>query len=195
MVRKIRPLDPAARRRTSCMLWAFLGSIVLGVIVPTALTTMHTVDAEPFRIPDSEVPFVAFRFLIKFGVLAICAAVGCGPGALILTGILLHRMMKHPGSQAPDERPLILRAAWLGAIFSFANLPGLLALIFLATEEWAFARIVALYMITGATCGGWIGWQAYRAHHLDRGFMPRFTLGTLISLTMGWGGLLILFGP
>ncbi|MBI3829318.1 MAG: hypothetical protein HY291_07365 [Planctomycetes bacterium] len=182
-------------RKTACVLFAIAGALFLGVLVPTLLTAMHTVDQEPLRIPESQIPYVFLRFLVKFLVLVICAAAGCGPGAALLAGYFLYRLMKHPCTKEADERAAISHGAKLGALFAFFNLPGFLALVFLYYEDFAFLRVLALFMITGATCGGWIGWQAYRAHHLERGFFPRFTLGTLVSLALGWGALLVLFGP
>jgi hypothetical protein len=182
-------------RKVSCVLLAIAGALFLGVLVPTLLTAMHTVDQEPLRIPASEVPYIFLRFLIRFLILIVCASVGCGPGAAILTAIFLYRLMKNPCSKEPDERAVISLGARSGALYAFFNLPGFLALVFLYYEDFAFLRVLALFMITGATCGGWIGWQAYRAHHLERGFFPRFSLGTLVSLALGWGALLILFGP
>ena len=102
----------------------------------------------------------------------------------------------------------------IGAGFSFLNLPvyfcaGYVAIIemgmhrmdrvvmgFLGQEPLEyFSRAFVLFTFTGATCGAWVGWQAYKERHPKCGFFPRFSLRTLVLLAMGWGMLLALFMP
>ncbi len=56
-------------------------------------------------------------------------------------------------------------------------------------------RVVALFAITGATCGAWIGWQVYRERHPGTPLLPRFKLSTLLLLVIAWGFVLLLFRP
>jgi len=56
-------------------------------------------------------------------------------------------------------------------------------------------RIALLFVVTGATCGAWIAWQAYRERHPERGFFPRFSLRTLIVGAFSWGLLLAVYMP
>jgi len=185
----------ATARRFKSALWALLGAVVLGVVVPTLLTAMHTYDAEPMNVSASQVSGAFGRFVLKFLMLMVFAGLGCAPGAVLLALLLFYFLQKHPESKLEHERALIERGAKRGALAAFANLPGFLALVFLWQEDFAILRVLLLFLVTGTTCGAWIGWQAYRASHMDRSLFPRFTMGTLLALVMSWGVLLVLFGP
>ncbi|HYF50669.1 MAG TPA: hypothetical protein VEJ63_14750, partial [Planctomycetota bacterium] len=128
-----------------------------------------------------------FRFLDECAGLEIIATIFCGPGALII-GFLLYTFLK--GFEASVVRERILCSMWVGALLAFFNFPGYLALAFVD-----LSRVVALFLVAGASSGAWLAWQAYRSQNPGAPIFPRFSLGTLMLIVLAWGALLLIFAP
>jgi hypothetical protein len=78
----------------------------------------------------------------------------------------------------------------LGVACAFLNLPGYAAGMYVGLP-----RLLALFVVAGATCGLWIAWQAYRNIHPEAGCFPQYRLSTLLMLVIAWGVVLALFTP
>ncbi|GMV82150.1 MAG: hypothetical protein AMXMBFR7_33340 [Planctomycetota bacterium] len=193
--------DQPARRYAGT---AVLGSMLLGVLIPCLLTywfsghsglTAAFVEA-PSRPEDGRWDFS------ELGLLLAVASIGCGPGALILSGILIalfRHIMRRNGQDWQvwkSERLYLLTGCTVGAMAAFTNFPGYLVADLLNHHDGLrFIRVLTLFAVTGATCGTWIAWQVYREFHPGLGLFPRISLAGLIALVLGWGTLLLLFQP
>ena len=104
-------------------------------------------------------------------------------------------LRKSDAIEKDDEAPAMRKGALIGCLLGFTNVPGYFANILLAPTPNPGLRLVSLFAVTGATCGAWLGWQAYRHRHGRKAWFPRFNLSTQIFLVMGWGVLLALFMP
>ena len=112
--------------------------------------------------------------------------------ALILMSFLA---LKTP--QWSVKRSITSGALW-GMGLAFLNFPGLCVLEFLYDEHEPIVsvlRVALLYVVAGSTCGMWIGWQAWRGFRPSEGFLPRFTLRTMLMIVMLWGTVLVAFQP
>ena len=177
--------------------WAIGGVLVVGIFVPCLLTWLHAHGGLfPFLdFPDSDVVRTPWN-PTDLALLQLVALVGCGPGALLLTMGLFAAARKSPRLAEPRENEIMRLGALSGALLSFANFPGYLSGVFYSSETYlTILRIGLLFAVTGATCGAWIAWQAYRERHPERGFLPRFSLRTLIAGAFSWGLLLFVFMP
>jgi hypothetical protein len=174
---------------------ALAGTLVLCVLVPCVLTWCRTqgVPFEQGTFRDHP-PTSSWSPLELFSLL-FCTFFLCGPGALLLAYLMLLRLRRFAGMGESAERPAITRGALWGTLIGFLDFPGYLALIFFYNDPYGILRVAVLFAVTGATCGAWIAWQAYRERHPERGFLPRFSLRTLVVGVMAWGVLLGLFFP
>ncbi|MCZ7645465.1 MAG: hypothetical protein M5U26_09305 [Planctomycetota bacterium] len=182
---------------------ALLGALLLGVLLPCVLTYWHQGQGSIWKhvsMDDTDLELTDGNWYpVELLGLAAIALVGCGPGALVLTAMLLGILRKsqdaeHEAKRRTDREFLSVGAVW-GACLAFGNFPGYLVGIFLDPDVWVFPRVVVLFAVTGASCGFWIAWQVFREAHPDRGILPPFGLGRLVLLVLGWGALLWLFQP
>jgi hypothetical protein len=177
--------------------WAFVGVLAVGVTVPCVLTWLHNYGGlfPPSHAADSVSPRLwnVVDLLLLEGI----ALIGCGPGAVLLTLVLFHLMRKSRYLERATERDAMVLGAGAGAVMAFLNFPGYLSGVFYndIDSDVTLVRIAILFAITGATCGAWTAWQAYRARHPERKLFPRFSLGTLICWALAWGVLLTVFMP
>jgi hypothetical protein len=172
---------------------ALAGALVLCVLVPCVLTWCRTQGA-PFGTFDSGPPAPGWSPL-QLVALLFCTFFLCGPGALLLAYLMLLRLRRFAGLGESAERPAITHGALWGTLIGFLDFPGYLALSFFAKDPYGLLRVAVLFAVTGATCGAWVAWQAYRERHPERGFFPRFSLRTLVVGVLAWGVLLGLFFP
>mgnify|MGYP001616675931 CR=1 FL=1 len=83
---------------------------------------------------------------------------------------------------------------FVGSVIAFLNLPAhLSAVLFEWDSSLDLLRYILLFIVSGASCGAWIGWQAYRAENPQAGFFPPCSLKTLLGVVLAWGALLALF--
>lgn len=193
-----------ARRLRSwgCWAWALVGSIVIGVTLPTLLVCMNCGRRGVFPgLPGdgSEGPPVPpswEKLIIDWTGLQAAALMFCGPGAAILAWWLFLAAEKasHPDEGASAQK-IIKREMIFGAIAAFVNLPGLGAGLILPYDRLVWVRLPLLFIVAGASSGAWIGWQAWRSAHPEERLIPRFSLGTLLLVLVAWGALLAVFAP
>jgi hypothetical protein len=176
---------------------AMLGAIVLCVLVPCLLTWAR-LQGVPFN-PNATHPNAPSGFdewnAGQLAVLSFFTFILCGPGTVVIGGILMHSLRKSRALALDEERGSITEGALRGGTWGFLNLPGYFALTFHGGEFMGLLRVGVLFAVTGASCGAWIAWQAYRERHPARGFLPRFSLRTLIVAVFAWGTLLGLYFP
>ena len=171
----------------------------MGVLVPCVLTWWHTHGRAFDRVRMVEAEKADLANLPRWMVgdlveLLFFTIFYCGPGAVILAGILMAIQRKAALRLEDAEGNFIWKGTWFGAGMAYLNFPGYLS-IFFFEREFAVFRTGMLFFVTGATCGAWIAWQAYKERHPERGFLPGFSLRTLVLFSFGWGGLLWLFRP
>src|SRR5258706_13413848 len=123
------------------------------------------------------------------------ALIFCGPGIVIISTLLYFFFRTGSSVRREDEGTAIRVGMIWGVGISWLNFPALLVRVFLDEYPLSALRVITLFLVTGATCGGWVAWQAYREAHPERRWLPRFTMGTLLVLTLAWGLLLMLFMP
>ena len=191
---------PAGRKRFSIrrLLSAWAGALALGVLVPSVLTWMARSGTDyPIELIDDGTTTAKWEYwnVDSLFQLMFMALAFCGPGIVIITLILYVGFRKGRSVQQDDEGPAMRTGVICGAAISWLNFPALLVRIFLDQYPLATLRVIVLFLVTGATCGGWIAWQAYREAHPERRWFPRFTMGTLLVLTLSWGLLLMIFMP
>ncbi|MCW8132018.1 MAG: hypothetical protein KIS92_16850 [Planctomycetota bacterium] len=192
------PLTPEQRNRNNLTdLPAMLGSVVIGAIVPCVLTWVrlegHSEVFHEWSRSFGVEPSEPWQFSHLAGMMG-ASALACGTFSLFLA-IMLKRHLVNTCSEQTESKALERRSAKLGALVAFLNFPGYLALVLFPLQVRSFFQVLLLFLVTGATCGLWIGWQAYRVYQPDLGFVPRFTLRTLMALVFAWGVLLALFSP
>ncbi|MBE7463192.1 MAG: hypothetical protein HS116_06795 [Planctomycetes bacterium] len=183
---------------------AVLGALLLGILVPCLLTFWFSGHSgltgafleAPERPDEGRWDFSELVWLISV------ASIGCGPGALILSGILigLFRLLMRQEGRAwqvwKSERYFMQAGFAAGALAAFANFPGYLVVDLLNHHDGLrLLRVFTLFAVTGATCGTWIAWQVYREFHPELGLFPRVSLSGLVVLVLGWSTLLFLFQP
>ena len=181
-------------------LMACAGAIVIGVTLPTLLVCWNASTPLTSLILDGGGPISPSiaQVMEDFILVEIIATVGCGPGALCLGLLLYGRLSRRAKEQQTEASALIKRGLFFGMGLAYLNLPGYLAIIFMPSQDHPdikFAKIMLLFAVSGASCGVWIAWQAYRSAHEGERFLPRFTLSTLMGLVFGWGLLMAVFAP
>lgn len=175
---------------------ALAGSVLFGVIIPCFLTWIALFGGANVSATNGLETVSQFQWnVVELLVLIAFALLFCSPGAMVLSSILFFIFRKLKCVESESERELIQLGVISGALVSVLNFPGFAALFFLEQYPLAWLRIVLLFVITGATCGAWTAWQAYREAHPERGFLPRFTMITLLILAISWGLLLMVFMP
>lgn len=184
---------------------AVCGALLLGVLVPCLLTfwNMGHGSGSGFAVGNLSSQTEDGGWYIKDLIWLISVAgIGCGPGALVLSGILivffryLMRLDRQASQLWKADRHYLIAGCLAGATAAFANFPGYLVGELLNSEDdLRSLRVLTLFAVTGATCGTWIAWQVYREFHPGLGLFPRISLAGLIALVLGWGALLFLFQP
>lgn len=180
-------------RKRSCILLAIAGAVVLGVIVPCGLAAMRMTDLT-FDGGDTG-PSSLLAYIERAAMLCMIAGFFCSPGAVILSAIIVIMLRKQIHNEGGTHARWIQRGSVYGAVAAFLNFPGYLAAAILPDDGFMPVRLITLFAVTGATCGAWLGWQAWRENDLEAGLVPRFSLRMLIFLVLGWGVLLSLFVP
>ena len=184
MIPRPQPRGPEPKLRHYAL--AALGSVLIGVTLPSLLTAMRLCLLDKY----------ANERVLNFLILQALALLGCGPGAVMLALILMSFLaLKTP--QWSVKRSITSGALW-GVGLAFLNFPGLCVLAFLYDEHEPIVsvlRVALLYVVAGSTCGMWIGWQAWRGFRPSEGFLPRFTLRTMLMIVMLWGTVLVAFQP
>ena len=199
------PLDMATNdpKRRSSLIAACWGSILAGVTLPVLLTYWHMSQNFSFRTSNFLTSMGCDPAAIwkedfgplngQFSILALLklelyATLVCGPGAVILSGVLFD-LLRRDAKAGKDIDSLVLRGAWGGAILAFANFPAALAYFAVGF------RVGILFLIAGATSGWWVAWHSYRSCYSQERFFPRYSLRTLMILVFVWGTLLAIFQP
>ena len=194
-----------------CCFFACTGAFIIGVTLPTLLILWHRGLTHSDRIMTPgwiKMTEMSFKSIIETALwLFSGVSVFCGPGTVLLSLLLYFILRKDVLSQLESSGLLLLRGAMLGAVLAFANQPGWSAWQLFTTELWnpqppalavramVILRFVLLFSVTGASCGAWIAWQAYRSHHPSEGQIPKYSLRTMMMLVLLWGALLALFSP
>ena len=178
-------LADRAKRGTLYALEATMGSVPIGVTLPCILVSLRLINR----------PSVEGVIFIEFNPFAIfvCAVIFCGPGAIVLSLILLKILV----SKTTDWtlRQIICAGMFGGIAMAFCNLPGYLVIELLHGDTFVLERVTLLFAVAGASCGMWIAWQAWRASHPKERFLPRFSLRTLMLLVFLWGIVMLAFQP
>lgn len=178
-----------------CLGDAWVGAVLIGVILPTLLVCWNCGSAGP-QIHSP--PAASLVELIASWVrLTFFAVMGCGPGAAILATVL-YRNLKRGANEAETKlREVVDRGMFLGALMAFLNVPGYLcgAVLPRMNPGVLLLKMAALFVVAGASAGAWIGWQAWRATHPKEPFWPRYSLLTLLIVVIAWGALMGLFAP
>jgi len=196
------PLRSIANKKTTRDLlasvhfrWAVFGIMAVGILIPCVLTWLHAhgdlFPAVFLEVNENRMPWNLFDLMF----LLFIALIGCGPGAFLLGLFAFTTMRRARCLKASRENEAMRHGALLGAALAFANFPGYLSAVFYEGEDLIALRIALLFVVTGATCGAWIAWQAYRERHPERGLFPRFSLRTLIVGAFSWGLLLAVYMP
>ncbi|MCY3023841.1 MAG: hypothetical protein NTW87_33095 [Planctomycetota bacterium] len=177
---------PPKRYRT---LQALAGAFVLCLLIPGALLWVrNSGNLQWFGSGGAW----KVRHLL---VLLLTELVLIAPGLVILAVIFLALLRRSSVVREKEERRAIRWGTAGGALMSFLNFPGYLGLFHLDGDPHPRLRLCAIYIITGGVCGAWIGWQAFRERHPERGALPRYSLRTLLILAFAWGFLLWIFMP
>lgn len=183
------------------MMHALAGVMAIGVLVPSLLIWCRTGNIGITRFEGSlsssgNQPVKLEWNLSDMGALTLGAAFMCGPGALVACVYGMGRLRLMRAIQHGSERVAMAKGGRLGVFFAFLNLPAFFgAKFFRGEDEWWWLRFAALLAITGASCGAWVGWQAYKEWHTERGMFPAFTLQTLLVLVILYGFLVGLYFP
>jgi hypothetical protein len=176
------------------------GSLIIGVTLPVLLTCWHTWPGGPGMVSMmGDVDLQQYRdggigqFLWLSAVLQVTALILCGPGAVILAAVIyanFREMYEHDDKVQSRQTPPFISMMLVGTVAAFLNLPA-----YASAEFVQPARMIILFIVAGATCGLWIGWQAWRATHPEERWLPKFSLATLLLLAIAWGGLMLIFAP
>jgi hypothetical protein len=173
--------DQLSRHEYNSALIACFAGTLIGILVPACVLCLSIWSGfVPLRGRD--VGSGPFNFFLLKAALLVCA-----PGGLLLSFILYFSLRRLPPT-IPREK-LILLSVLRGALMSFLNIPAA----FGAFVVPSAVHLFALFLVSGASAGAWIGWHVYRSHHPESPFLPRYSLGTLLLLAVAWGGLLALF--
>ena len=164
---------------------AVVGSVFIGVTLPSILVIMRCIHQ----------PQYTHGLYSEIGPIGTFAAAlfGCGPGAVLLSCVLLSTL-----SNRKDEltlRETFKAGAVSGIKFAFLNVPGYLVFTILVDDNFAIVRVLMLFVVAGATCGMWIAWQAWSGWYAETRILPRFTLSTLMVFVFAWGAVMLLFQP
>ena len=186
---------PSKRGR---MLPALAGALVLAVLVPCVIIWLCDGGDPRFQTaPYNPGDFIASRFRTIECLLSLCvyATIFCGPFTASLGFGLYWLLVGSDRARKNEERDILLIGALSGCFIGYLNLPIFAAASFLNGKGWEAPQEAMLFVVSGATCGAWIAWQAFREVQPGRGFLPRFSLRTLILLVLAWGALLALLLP
>lgn len=181
------PAKVAARAKVGIVYYleAALGSVMIGVSLPCLLVSLRTIDkSQPIEIGSV--------FADVIGTL-IVATIFCGPGAVVLSIILLKILA--PRSVGWTLRQTMCAGVLAGVAMAFLNLPGYFVFEILKYDTFLVVRVALLFAVAGASCGLWIAWQAWRATRPQERFLPRFSLRTLLLLVFLWGAVMLAFQP
>ena len=186
------PVAPKGFSLRGRMLPAIGGTVALGLALPILMLWWHfrgTAAAFVRGGPPEEWNIHAFFFLLGHA-----ASVGSWIAAAFSI-VLLRTLRRYTEVNRFGEDPVIIIGAGAGMLASLLGMPSYFAIRFPAPSALDEVRFLFLLLATGATCGAWIGWQAYRERWRARGPLPRFSLLSLIVLTLCWGALVGLYAP
>ena len=175
-------------RRPGCVHYfvAAVGSMIIGIAIPSLLVGLRLSRKGLF----DEKP----EYLLKnIGLLFVLGIAVCGPGAMLLSTLLLSKLSRP--SVLRTQYKTMLTGAQGGIAIAFLNVPGYFIAIVLRNDTFVQLRVALLFVVSGCTCGLWVAWQAWRSSHPGERFLPRFTLQTLILLVILWGAVLVVFQP
>lgn len=176
-------------------LFSIVGAVIIGVTLPTLLILWHTkfLTVTGRGTP----PALAFPHVLVISLALEAAATAfCGPGAVFLGLLLYAGLSGGPKNPPLPARKSIKQGAIWGAGIAFLNLPGYLVLVVLdMNTPMGWLQLVLLFVVSGASCGMWIGWQAFRSDHPDASVFPQYSLKALMALVISWGVLLAVFNP
>ncbi len=176
-------------------LWALAGAVFIGVTLPCLLVVLHRLPFGVLENSPAQNPS-AKEVLVQALILQIFATLFCGPGALVLAGILYAILKSYWRSKKPSLHAFMCIGMILGAVSAFANFPGYICIELLRHgDPLRGVRVTLLFAVTGATCGSWIAWQAYRSYEPGVSLLPRYSLKTLLGVVLAWGALLAFFTP
>jgi len=147
-----------------------MGSLLICVVVPTILFGLR--DASEIARGDGAII-----------LLIITVPIFVGPGLLILARVLLGTLRRKCDSGIKDEglHRLLVNGAISGALLAFLNFPGYVGYLHLARDPHPILRLAVIFIVTGALCGVWIAWQAFKERNPDRGFIPSMGVWALVS--------------
>ena len=201
-------LAPAydASRYFPCWFAACAGVLSVGILVPVLLAMLHTNGQpttamqfndsyKPYKHPRPEEHPDTSKVITEFLQVEFAATLFCGPGAFILT-LILYALLKGTHDEYRSPNRMIASGIRWGIVMAFANIPGYLSGAVIGwNNPHVEIRLALLFASAGAVSGGWIGWQAWRATHLEAGFFPQFSLSTLFMAMIALAALLAIFAP
>ena len=183
--------------KTEYRIAAVLGSIPIGVAVPTLLVFWHTRFLTGGTLAGGTAQIRSIGEILMNGAgIEAMATIFCGPGALVLALILFAILDRYTPPTPGDAGGFMTRGMVLGAILAFANFPGYLvmALLDMSVPD-EVVRLVLLFAVTGASCGSWIGWQVHRSRVENAPFFPQFSLKMLLGFVLAWGTVMAIMRP
>lgn len=172
-------------------------SIIVGVTIPVLLVCWHNskeITKQLQLSAEAEVSMTLADRARALVSLEMIATIFCGPGAVVLSAMLFSFLSHNKQNYGADS--FLKTGLFGGAALSFFNFPGLLSGTVLGDSgPMVVVRVGLLFIVAGATCGAWTGWQVYRSAHRDAPFLPRYRLSTLLGLVFAWALLLAIFAP
>ena len=161
-----------------------LGAVFIGVTLPSILVALRVSGGGNAD---------AGQRLLRLLAIEATATIGCGPGAVVLSLSLFAMLL--PGMRTRSLRQATVYGALSGIVVAFLNLPGYLVFFYLEGDAHAAERVGVLFVVAGSSCGMWVAWQAWRACRPNEGFLPRFTLRTVMLVVLLWGSAMLAFQP
>lgn len=174
--------------------WSAFGSISVGIALPSFLTILYISKTPEFQRSP------VYDTLILLAL----AFIGCSPLAVLLS-VILFAFLSTKVHKWTLRRAINLSALG-GVLLAFLNIPGYGVFFYIIMHlgnnlmsDWLaltlILRVALLFIVAGASCGMWIGWQAWRSFSIDSKFIPRFSLGTLMLLVLMWATVMLAFQP
>lgn len=176
--------EQTSDRPKPSVLTGALGAQVFSLLVPCVL--MWWTNAGALRVFSSQ------RWSVgNMIALVITAVILCSPGTLVL-GLILVAIVRRRSETTGEQlkRRVVREGAIYGALLAFLNVPAYLGFIHVGNPGF-----IPILGVGGAMAGSWIGWRVYGKLEPPQPFWPRFSLGTLLLLVLGWAALFFLYAP